>query len=198
MQTQHFIKTAFSTLLFCVLFIVSCSKKSDISPGTPDPCLGKTIVITATSAASGACGNSGSITVTATGSTNFTYKVHVDSTYRTGPAFNNLSAGSYTVYAKDGDGCVKTTPVTIDGTGTAGTLFTKVKSLIAARCQSCHNNANANGGMNFEVQCNIISNKGRIKIRAVDEGTMPANGPLSQADRDIISNWINAGGGYGN
>ena len=52
--------------------------------------------------------------------------------------------------------------------------------------------------MNFQVECNIVINKDRIKIRAVDEATMPQTGPLPQAEKDIISNWINAGGKYSN
>ena len=82
--------------------------------------------------------------------------------------------------------------------GTAGALFTDVKNLVAAKCQSCHNASNANGGINFDIECNIISNKARIKVRAVDQGTMPQTGPLQQSDKDRISNWINAGGTYTN
>ena len=80
--------------------------------------------------------------------------------------------------------------------GTAGPLFTAVKTLMAANCQSCHNNTIANGGMNWTVDCNIVINKTRIKARAVDEGTMPPTGPLAQAEKDKITAWINAGGKF--
>ena len=63
------------------------------------------------------------------------------------------------------------------------------------RCQSCHNNSNQNGGRNWTVDCNIVAGKDRIKVRAVDEGTMPNGGPeLTPAEKNIITNWINAGG----
>jgi hypothetical protein len=80
--------------------------------------------------------------------------------------------------------------------GQIGPLFSAVKTLVSQRCQHCHNPTLANGGMNFQNECNIIANQARIKVRAVDEGTMPADGPLSAADRKKISDWIAAGGKY--
>lgn len=78
--------------------------------------------------------------------------------------------------------------------GTPGPLFTAVKNLMAQKCVSCHNASNANGGQNWQVDCNIVAGKARIKARAVDEGTMPPTGTLPQADKNIITAWINAGG----
>jgi uncharacterized membrane protein len=78
--------------------------------------------------------------------------------------------------------------------GTPGPLFTAVKSLMQANCQSCHNSSNANGGKDWTVNCNIVSNKDRIKARAVDDGSMPPTGPLPQSEKDKITAWINAGG----
>ena len=78
--------------------------------------------------------------------------------------------------------------------GTPGPLFTAVKGLIQANCQSCHNNSIANGGMNWTVDCNIVANKDRIKVRAVEQGTMPPTGALPQSEKDKITAWINAGG----
>ena len=117
-------------------------------------------------------------------------------TYQSATVFNNLGAGTYTVFAKDGAGCEKSTSVTLTSTGTAGTLFAAVKDLMSAKCQSCHNNTVQNGNMNWAVDCNIVSNKANIKNRAVDLGTMPPTGPLTQAQKDIITTWINAGGGF--
>ena len=79
-------------------------------------------------------------------------------------------------------------------TGTPGPLFTAVKTLMQANCQSCHNSSNMNGGKDWTVDCNIVANKNRIKARAVDEGTMPPTGPLPQSEKDKITAWINAGG----
>jgi hypothetical protein len=188
-------------LIFISINFTACSKSSPSpSPAPPtDPCVGKTIVITATPADAAPCTATGSINVSATGSSNFMYKFNSTGTYQASGQFSNVAAGAYTVFAKDGAGCEKSTAVTVVASNiTAGPLFAAVKALVAARCQSCHNNSLANGGMNFDVECNIIVNKARIKVRAVDEGTMPKTGSLSQSDKDIISNWINAGGGYSN
>ncbi|CAN5645446.1 hypothetical protein BH11BAC3_BH11BAC3_38240 [soil metagenome] len=184
--------------IFIAISVESCSKESPAPTPNPNVCAGKTIVVTATPAAASACSGNGSIVASASGSSNFTYKLDAAGTYQASGTFNNIAAGSYTVFAKDGDGCENSTAATVATTGTAGPLFTAVKSLVAARCQSCHNATIANGGMNFAVECNIITSKTRIKVRAVDEGTMPQTGPLSQSDKDIISNWITAGGGYTN
>ena len=80
--------------------------------------------------------------------------------------------------------------------GTPGPLFSAVKNLMQANCESCHNNSIANGGMNWTSNCNIVANKDRIKVRAVDNNPtpMPPTGALSQADKDKITAWINAGG----
>jgi len=182
---------------FVITNFIACSK-SDTTPTPPptDLCAGKTIVINATPTTTEPC--VAAIDVTATGSTNFSYKLNSGGTYQASGKFTNVVPGNYTVFAKDGDGCEKSVAVTIASSGSAGALFTSVKNLVAARCQSCHNNTIANGGMNFQVECNIVINKDRIKIRAVDEATMPQTGPLPQAEKDIISNWINAGGKYSN
>lgn len=186
------------SLAFVITNFTACSK-SDPSPAPPtDVCAGKTIVITATPTAATACGAKGSISATASGSTGFTYKLNSGGTYQPSGTFSDVAAGDYTMFAKDAAGCEKSVAVTVSSTGTAGATFSAVKSLVAAKCQSCHNNTTANGGMNFQVECNIVTNKTRIKVRAVDEGTMPATGPLTQAEKDIISAWITAGGGYTN
>lgn len=178
--------------------ITSCSK-SDPNPGSPtDPCAGKTINVSATVTAASPCTADGSINITATGSTGFTYKVNAAGTYQASQNFTGIAPGTYTVFAKDAGGCEKSASVTVTNAGAAGPQFTAMKNLISTRCQSCHNSAQANGGVSFSNECNIILKQDRIKVRAVDEGTMPQAGPLSASDKAIITNWINGGGGYGN
>ena len=188
----------FTAIAFTIINFGACSKSSNSPEPPADACAGKTIVITATPTASTSCATDGKIDITATGSTNFMYKLNSTGTYQLSGKFSDVAGGDYTVFAKDGVGCEKSTTVNVASNGAAGTLFTAVKNLIAAKCQTCHNNSNANGGMNWAVECNIVINKARIKDRAVDKGTMPQSGPLPQNEKDIISNWINAGGGYSN
>ncbi len=188
-------------LLFVISYFTSCSKKGSTPDPVPPPpntdlCLGKTITVTATPVASAPCSTGGSITASATGSTGFTYKLNSTGVYQASGVFANVAAGAYTVFAKDIDGCEKTTVATVAAAGNAGPLFTAVRNLMTNRCQSCHNNNVQNGGKNWQVDCNIVTDQGRIKIRAVDQGTMPTGGPLPQAEKDIITNWINGGGRF--
>lgn len=78
--------------------------------------------------------------------------------------------------------------------GTPGPLFIAVKNLIAQKCIGCHNTTTPRGAANFSLDCNIVLIKERIKVRAVDEGSMPPNGPLSETDKNKITAWITAGG----
>lgn len=182
------------------LVLVSCSKSSpDPLPPVNDLCAGKTIVITAAAPPISGCSNTGTLTVSATGSTGFTYKLGTAGAYGASGNFANLVPGAYTVFAKDGDGCEQSQQVTITSNSTAGAKFTAVKNLLTARCQTCHNRDNAQGGMNWSVDCNIVQFKDRIKVRAVDIGDMPQNGPmLTAGEKAIITDWITAGGQLSN
>jgi len=202
MNQQNAIVLRFIAFAFIISNFSACSKSDSSStpPAPPaDVCAGKTIVITATpAAATTPCSANGSINVTASGSTGFSFKLNSAGTYQSAGTFSAVAAGDYTIFAKDGAGCEKTVIVTVASNATAGAFFASVKNLIAAKCQSCHNNTLVNGGMNFQSECNIITNKDRIKVRAVDEGTMPQTGPLTQSEKNIITDWINGGGGYTN
>ena len=176
-----------------VLQFYSC-KKSDPSPAPNDPCSGKTITVTATPVSTTGCSNDGRIQVSASGSTGFTFKLNASGAYQATGVFSNITPGTYTVFAKDIDGCEKTTSVTVSA-GEKGPLFTQVKNLMPVKAKPCHNNTVQNGTMNWEVDCNIVANQNRIKVRAVDEGTMPAGGPsLTTTEKAIITDWINGGG----
>jgi len=176
-----------------------CTGTQTFTLTAPTPsCTGVNIVVTATATPVGACTSSanGAITAIATGSTGLTYSINGTNFQGTG-TFSNLAAGNYTVTAKDANGCTGSTTVNVAG-ASAGPLFSAVKTLIANNCQSCHNNSIANGGMNWQVECNIVANKDRIKARAVDNNpsSMPPTGPLAQTDKDKITAWLNAGGRY--
>jgi ribosomal protein S27E len=156
-----------------------------------------TITVGATPVASANCGTDGTITVNAAGSTGFTYKLNAGGTYQASNIFTGLAAGAYTVFAKDGGGCENSAAATVAVNNTAGPLFTNVRSLLNVRCVSCHNNTFANGGANWQVDCNIVTLQARINQRAVVEGSMPAGGPpLTAAEKAIITNWIAAGGKF--
>jgi hypothetical protein len=175
-----------------------CTGSGNFTLTEPNQCSGVTIVVTNTVSGNTPCGPAnGSISAAATGGTG-AYTFSRDGiNFQASGTFNNLSAGTYTITAKDGNNCTGSVSVTVSNLP-AGSLFSAVKSLIQTNCVSCHNNAQQNGGMNWEVDCNIVTFKDRIKARAVDANpsSMPPTGLLPASERQKITNWINAGGSF--
>jgi SprB repeat len=77
--------------------------------------------------------NSGVITATATGGTApLTYSIN-GTVYQAGNIFNGLLAGSYTVYVKDGGGCIVTKPATVSSvTGPSVTATVQLNATCSA------------------------------------------------------------------
>jgi hypothetical protein len=177
-----------------------CTGSTTITVNAKDACAGKTITVTPTlTQGADPCTGGGKVTVTAAGSTGFTYNADNGSFQASGD-FSNLSAGSHSFGAKDNGGCVKTATITVS-TVAAGTKFSDVKAIIQANCavSGCHNGTQS---PNFTVDCNIAANSSLIKTRAVDDANTanqmpkPPRAALSQADRDKITAWVTAGGRY--
>ncbi len=158
-----------------------------------DPCAGKTITVSATPTGSDKCAATGTIVVTASGSTGFMYRLNTSGSYQSAANFSSVPVGSHTIFVRDNGGCEKTAAVTVTERA-AGSLFANVKSLLQSKCGACHITT-TNGGANFGNDCNIVNLKDRIKVRAVDQGDMPQGGPaLNAAEKKIITDWITAGG----
>jgi hypothetical protein len=174
-----------------------CTGSAQFTVNANDPCASVNFTVSATSSAGSPCPPlNGSIHVSASGGgSGFTFNLN-GSAFQSSPDFNNLLPGNYTVGAKESGGCVKTVPATV-GALPAGPLFTAVRSVILSNCaiSGCHNGVQP---PNFTNDCTIVANAALIKQRAVDGNPsfMPPTGPLSQADRDKITNWVNAGGRY--
>ena len=88
------------------------------------------------------CSNSnGGIIITATGGVSpYQYSIN-GSTYQTSNTFSNLPAGAYTVYVKDANGCIGTTPVTINNS--AGPIVTATAT--TASCNNINGSITATG-----------------------------------------------------
>lgn len=194
--------------LFLLMVVVySCSKGGDDPP--IDPCASVSITVTGTVTDTDAGLSTGSIAATASGSTGFTFSLN-NGAFQGSGTFSNLAKGTYTVTAKDGKGCSKSSAFTIADkagcTGQAGPLFVAVKAVLQTNCaiSGCHSGPNPQNGINFTLDCTIVFLKDRIKVRAVDNAGTPAqmppppNPPLSVADRDKITAWITAGGAFVN
>lgn len=180
--------------VFSSIVIYSCKDKvEDPKPGNNDKCASKTITLTATIVPTLKCKDLGTLTVKARGSSGFTYQLG-SGAFQSDSVFSNLSAGSYSITVKDVDGCTKTQSFTMTETGAKGVNFTKVESLLGAKCNlACH--ANGTGGVPqgiFATPCDIVSRSAKIKTQAYD-GSM---GNLDANEKNTILTWINAGGGY--
>jgi hypothetical protein len=177
-----------------------CTTTKSFVVGTNDACLGKNIVVDGNAAPSDKCSATGSIVITATGGTGFMYSLN-NGAYSAANTFPNVAAGAYTLNAKDGDGCIKSSTLTVAALP-AGLTFTPVKAIIQTNCavSGCHTGTAAQNGINFSDDCTIVSNWDRIKARAVDANPsrMPPapNAALSTADKQKILDWIAAGHKY--
>lgn len=141
--------------------------------------------------------NTGKITVTANGSTGFTYTINGGTSYQASNIFSSLATGNFTIGVKDANGCVSTNTTTVP-VASSGPLFASVKALMLANCAfaGCHAGATPQSGIDLSIDCTIVSKSARIKARAVDANPsiMPASGAMSAADKQKIVDWINAGG----
>lgn len=184
-----------------------CSGSKSFTVSANDVCSSVTFTVGGTAVSTTPCTTSpnGSITVTTSGTgTGFTYNIN-GGPFQSTPTFNNLAVNTYTVGAKEAGGCVRTASVTVNATA-PGTLFSAVKTIITANCAiaGCHSGTIPTGGINFTVDCQIVINADRIKVRAVDNfGTgqqmpPPPTSGLSSAERTAITNWVNAGGKFNN
>ncbi|HVF95706.1 MAG TPA: hypothetical protein VM871_00210 [Flavisolibacter sp.] len=92
------------------------------------------------------------------------------------------------------------------GGTTQGPMFIAVKGVLQSNCavSGCHAGTSPQNGINFSDDNTIVAQKARIKVRAVDNaGTAnqmppPPAAPLSTADQQKITAWINAGGNISN
>jgi hypothetical protein len=176
-----------------------CSGSAAFTLIDPNPCAGVTITVTNAVTGNTPCQSppTGSITVTPGGGTGpYTFKLNSGS-FQSSNVFSNLVAGTYSITAKDVNGCTGSNSATVVDLP-AGPLFSAVKLLLQNNCVSCHNSGNPQGGMNWTIDCNIVTFKNNIKLRAVDgiPSPMPPSGLLSSSERQKITDWINAGGRF--
>ncbi len=180
--------------IFFTLIISGCSK-SDTTPTTappaPTPCQGVTITPVAGKTHTITGQSLGTITVNSPIGSGYLYSIG-GSNFQASTNFFNLSAGNYTLTAKNADNCTGTTSVIING---YGPKFFGVRTIINGYCGPCHLNGAVSGGLNFDLDNSVLISWDRIKIRSVD-GTptfMPQGGQLTAIDKQKIVDWVNAG-----
>jgi len=183
-----------------------CLGSKQVTLTAVSPCNNINIIITTVVVNTTPCvtpANNGSITVTATGSTGFTYNIN-GGTYQASNVFANLNAGNFLIGVKDANGCTKTQTTTV-AVVASGPLFAQVRNLISTRCNGsgCHMGSGQNAaGYNFDSDCNVVSKWNAINQTCVIYGNgwvkMPKNPqPLfTAAEKAMITNWVNAGHKY--
>lgn len=145
--------------------------------------------------------NTGSITLTASGSTGFMYNLNGGS-FQSSNIFSALAVGNYSYGVRDLNSCLQTGNATVSQ-APAGPLFNAVKAVVITNCATagCHSLPTPQSGLNFADDCTIVGQGLRIKARAVDAipSQMPPSGPpLSAVDKQKIIDWLNAGGKHNN
>lgn len=179
-----------------------CLGSAQVTLTAADPCTGISITLNSVITANTPCLTpaTGKITITASGSSGFTYNLN-GGAYQASNIFSALTAGNYTISAKDANGCSKSATVTV-GTVPMGPLFTEVKNIITTRCggSGCHLNGGSAAGYNFDNDCSIVSQWSKINSSSVTGNNMPKSPQpkLTTAEKQKITNWINAGHAYTN
>ncbi|MBI5856767.1 MAG: hypothetical protein HZB42_03870 [Sphingobacteriales bacterium] len=175
-----------------------CTGTNSFTLTAPNPCAGITITVSNAVTNNTPCqAANGIITVTPGGGTGpYTFSLNGGG-FQVSNTFSNLAPSTYSVAAKDANGCTGTNNATINNLP-EGPLFAAVRTVLQNNCVSCHNNTISEGGMNWTVDCNIVQFKDRIKARAVDgnPSPMPPSGLMPASERQKITDWINAGGRF--
>ncbi len=179
-------------LAFGLENVLSCNKKD--TPAPPDPCTGVNYDIIYFKTESIGNLNNGSITINyPAGGDSISYQLN-NGSFQSANYFPNLAPGNYVLTVKNIKGCTDTAQITVLN---YGPKYALVKQLVNGYCGPCHLNAGQNGNMNFDTDAGIVSHWDRIKARAVDGNPsfMPPapNSPLTNPDKQKISDWINAG-----
>ncbi len=182
-----------------------CTGSVNVTLTAANACANTTITLAFTIVNTTPCltaANNGSITVTATGSTGFTYNVN-GGAYQAGNVFASLTAGNYLIGVKDANGCTKTQTATV-GVVPQGTTFAPVRALISARCSGsgCHMNGGSAAGYNFDTDCNVVKYWSQINgacvTGALKKMPLSPQPALTAAEKQTITNWVNAGHLYTN
>jgi hypothetical protein len=195
-------KNAFVYFFAALCLTLAGCKKSNTATTTPavNNCPNNTIAASGTvKQDADPCTLTGRVSITASGGTNFSYKVD-NGAFQASADFSNLAPGSRVFTVKDGN-CEKSITVNVPSLP-AGTTFSAMKPLIQSKCAlpTCH------GGFqspSFTSDCSIVGNADRIQARSI--GASPTIMPplssgisLTQAEKNLITAWINAGKGFVN
>jgi hypothetical protein len=114
MKTRFYHHLIAVSVILCCLYGCSGNGGGDDTP--PDPCSGVTVTVTGTVTHASAPGMSnGSISVSATGGSGFTFSIN-NGVFQASGNFTGLTAGNYTIIAKNSNGCTGSASFTVNAT----------------------------------------------------------------------------------
>ncbi len=191
MKIRQYLTSSIVLTLLCSFYVISCSKPDTAAV---DACAGKTIIVSGSiTQTSGGSSTNGSISVSATGSNNFTYSLNNGIAQSSG-TFSNLSAGNYTVTAKDNNGCngsqtfnVTASPcptIIITATSTNATSPTATNGALMA-------NATGSTGLSYRINNAVFQASGSFTGLAAGSYTITVqdlNGCTNSATFIVTSN----------
>jgi hypothetical protein len=134
-----------------------CIGSAQFTIGNGDLCAGINMVITATTTnATSASSSDGSITASATGGTGMQYKINTGN-YQTSGNFTGLASGTYTITAKNSNGCSGTAQFSISAGNICATknIVLSTASASSDKCTPTGTvTVNASGSTGFTYQIN--------------------------------------------
>jgi hypothetical protein len=92
-----------------------CTGVKQVTLGANNPCTGVTVAVTSTQVNPMVGQANGSITASATGGAGFTYSIN-NGAYQASGTFSGLAAGTYTISAKNSNGCLGVKQITLTAT----------------------------------------------------------------------------------
>ncbi len=127
-----------------------CLGSASFTLADPNSCAGVTITVTGTTAnPTSSSAADGSISASAVGSTGFTFNIN-GGAYQASGNFAGLTAGSYTVGAKDGNGCTGSSSFTLTAPNPCAGVTITVSNVVVGNTPCQTNNgsitATASGG----------------------------------------------------
>lgn len=155
-------------LTFTVLISGSCGKGGS-TPTPPNPCSGVTVTVSGTTTnPSAPGGTNGSISVTATGGSGFTYSIN-GGAFQSSGTFSGLGAGSYTIVAKNSSGCTGSSSFTLTASNPCTGITITVNGTVT--------NPSAPGASNGSIAATASGSTGFTF--SINGGTFQASGTFS-------------------
>lgn len=190
---MHTKKILFSAVIFGSLMMYACKKDDTGTNNSSDKCSSKKLALTADVTPNAPCSKLGKIVVHASGSKGWTYQLNSGAS-QSDSTFSGLATGTYSLTAKDAEGCTVSSTFNVTESTTKGPLFTDVTALVSLRCNGpCHNSGSGGAPVGImSTDCKIIAIKSSMIQKAINENM----GSLNSTEKAQLQNWVNAGGRY--